>query len=113
MKNLLIHAYGSAPDLIRAALRSATNADHAFDHTAIIHVVAQGPLVAHLRASSDMAVQIAAALNNPQIRVHACGNSMVSADMDSGDLIPAVGVVPSAVAFLAQMQWEGSAYVAL
>jgi len=31
--------------------------------------------------------------------------------MDSGELLPLIGSVPSAVTYLAQQQWDGASYV--
>jgi hypothetical protein len=113
MRELLIHASGSAPETLTAALRSARNAAHAFaGETVSIRVVVQGPLVRHLTANSPGADDITAALG-PNLHVHACENSMHSANVTGGDLLPGVSTVPSAVAYLAQKQWDGAAYVTL
>ncbi len=113
MRELLIHASGSAPEILTAALRSARNAAHAFtDENVSIHVVVQGPLVRHLTADSPGAVDVTATLG-PNLQVHACENSMKSANVTGGDLLPGVNTVPSAVAYLAQRQWDGAAYVTL
>jgi intracellular sulfur oxidation DsrE/DsrF family protein len=110
MRELLIHASGSAPETLTAALRSAR---HAFaGETVSIHVVVQGPLVRHLTADSPGAENVSASLG-PNVQVQACRNSMSSANVTSGDLLPGVSTVPSAVAYLAQKQWDGAAYVAL
>jgi intracellular sulfur oxidation DsrE/DsrF family protein len=115
VRELLIHVSGSAPETLTAALRSAKNAAHAFTGEHVpIHVVVQGPLVRHLTANSPGADDVTATLGpNLHVHVHACQNSMNSANVTGTDLLPGVTTVPSAVAYLAEKKWDGAAYVTL
>jgi intracellular sulfur oxidation DsrE/DsrF family protein len=113
VRELLIHVSGSATETLTAALRSAKNAAHTLtDDDVFIHVVVQGPLVRHLTADATGADDVTATLG-PNLHVYACQNSMNSANVTGTDLLPGVTTVPSAVAYLAEKQWDGAAYVTL
>ncbi|MCX6500145.1 MAG: DsrE family protein [Arthrobacter sp.] len=47
------------------------------------------------------------------VSVLACGNSLRSAGLEEKDLSPGIGVVPAAIAHIAQRQWNGRAYARL
>ncbi|MHB1172343.1 MAG: DsrE family protein [Lacisediminihabitans sp.] len=112
--HLLIHAYGvSPPDTLASALRVAQNAAKDLGHDVVIHIVVQGPTVALLTASTSFLDELNDATSSPTIQIVACRNSMTSAGVAEGDLLPGVGSVPSAVGYLARKQWEGWAYVRL
>lgn len=113
MKHLLIHANGNTPELLAAALRSARNTSTTLGPDADIHVVAQGPLVRSLIAGSPLSADITETLQNANIHVHACENSMNGAGVNPTELLQNVRTVPSAVAYLAQRQWEGWAYISI
>lgn len=113
MRGLLIHSRGDEPALLAASLRSAANAGNAVDPGAVIHVVVQGPLVRFLVHGSPLANQVQETLRTPEYAILACENSMHSADVTATDLLAGVGTVPSAVAYLAEQQWSGWAYVAI
>ena len=113
MKHLLIHAHGNTAELLAAALRSARNTSAALGPDAEIHVVAQGPLVRLLIGGSPLSADVAETLENANIHVHACENSMNGAGVTTTELLQKVRTVPSAVAYLAERQWDGWAYVTI
>ena len=113
MKHLLIHAHGNTAELLAAALRSARNTSTALASTAEIHIVAQGPLVRLLTGGSPLSTDVAETLENANIHVHACENSMNGAGVTRTELLQKVCTVPSAVAYLAERQWEGWAYISI
>jgi len=113
MKHLLIHAHGNTPELLAAALRSARNTNVALGPDADIHVVAQGPLVRLLIGGSPLSADIAETLENANIHLQACENSMNGAGVTTTELLQRVSTVPSAVAYLAERQWDGWAYISI
>lgn len=110
-KHLLIHAYGETSEALSVALRTARNAAHEFGPEVGIHIIVQGPGVEHLTAESGFAREIRETVASDSIEVAACSNSLAAVGVDTSQLSDAVGSVPSAVAYLAQKQWEGWAYV--
>ena len=110
-RHLLIHAYGDTPDALSTALRVARNSTQDLGPEAGIHIVVQGPLVRQLSAGSPFAQEITETRAAGPIDIAACQNSMTSAGVEAADLAATVAVVPSAVAYLAERQWEGWAYV--
>lgn len=99
--------------MLSASLRSAVNASTALDPGSVIHVVAQGPLARFLAHESPLADEVDGLLGIPAVEILACENSMRSVGLAAADLLPGVGTVPSAVAYLAEQQWSGWAYVAV
>jgi intracellular sulfur oxidation DsrE/DsrF family protein len=110
-RQLLIHALGDTPAVVAAALRSARNAVAELGSGDSVHVVVQGPAVRELADGGTLADELEAALLEPRVVVLACQNSLRSADLTSSELRPGVQTVPSAVAYLAERQWQGAAYV--
>lgn len=110
---LLIHAFGDTPAIVSAALRSARNAAAELGSEVSIQVVVQGPAVRELAGDSILSEEIGDALLDQHVVILACQNSLHSAGVDSLDLRAGVQTVPSAVAYLAERQWAGSAYVRL
>lgn len=113
MRGLLIHSRGDKPGLLEASLRSAVNAGNAVGPGAVIHVVVQGPLVCFLTPGSSLRSEIEDLMRTPQFAILACENSMHGAGLTPADLLTGIGMVPSAVAYLAEQQWSGWAYVAI
>lgn len=108
---LLIHAAGHLDqDAVQAVLRSATNARTALPPGTAIEVIVQGAGVAMLTAGSPAAESLNQA-QGLEIGILACGNSMRSAGLHTENLISGIGVVPAAVAYLAERQWAGWAYI--
>lgn len=110
-KHLLIHAYGADPGILSTALRVARNSAKELGSDVGIHIVVQGPAVEQLTAGSGFAEEITELIASHSVEVAACNNSMVSVGVDKSELHNSVGSVPSAVAYIAQKQWEGWAYV--
>ncbi|MBW4031201.1 MAG: hypothetical protein HIU88_00880 [Acidobacteria bacterium] len=110
-KHLLIHAYGETSETLSVALRAARNAANEFGPEVGIHIVVQGPAVEHLTTQSGFAHEIRETVASDSIEVAACSNSLGAVGIDTSQLADAVGSVPSAVAYIAQKQWEGWAYV--
>lgn len=112
-RGLVVHVAGPAESAgLSAALRSAANAVAALAAGVPVEVVVQGPGVVLLAAGSTLGEAIGEALGQG-IRIHACGNSLRSAELTPGQLLPGVGSVPAAIAYLATRQWEGWAYIRL
>ncbi|GAA4661624.1 hypothetical protein [Arthrobacter cryoconiti] len=107
---LVLHAYGPDAQHLLGSFRSALNAVAALPHAAI-EIVVQGPVVAQL-CEEEFAESVSNALA-AGIAINACANSLRSAGVDAGALLPGVGQVPSAVAHLAQRQWDGWSYIRL
>jgi intracellular sulfur oxidation DsrE/DsrF family protein len=63
-----------------------------------------------LRKDSPVAERVAAALKSG-VRVVACQNSMRGFHLDTADLVPGVGQVPSGVVELIRREHAGYAYV--
>ncbi|TIH36156.1 DsrE family protein [Subtercola vilae] len=112
-RHLLIHVHGNNFDAVTAALRVARNSSTELGADVSIHIVAQGPLVRQLAKGSPIAPDLAETIHSGQIEVLACRNSMTSAELRPNDLQPGVTTTPSAVAFLAEQQFNGWAYVRL
>ncbi|WP_206477454.1 DsrE family protein [Microbacterium sp. KRD172] len=110
-KHLLIHAYGADPEVLSTAFRVARNSARELGSGVGIHIVVQGPAVEQLTAGSSYADEIAEVATSRAIEVTACSNSMATIGVDKSELHKSVGSVPSAVAYVAQKQWEGWAYV--
>lgn len=110
-KHLLIHAYGSTSESLSAALRASRNAAKEFGPEVGIHIIVQGPGVEQLTSESGFAQEIRETVASDSIEIAACSNSLGAVGMDKAQLAEPVGSVPSAVAYLAQKQWEGWAYV--
>lgn len=109
---LLIHAYGDEnSEALSTALRVARNSTERLGPHVAIQIVVQGPAVKLLTAGTIYEDDLATVKNHPAIRILACENSMASAAVERGQLLPAIGTVPSAVAHLAERQWDGAAYV--
>lgn len=64
-------------------------------------------MVAQLTIGPETATDLADTTQSGQIGVLACRNSMASAHVSPDDLQPGVTTVPSAVAFLAEQQFNG------
>jgi intracellular sulfur oxidation DsrE/DsrF family protein len=110
--HLIVHAYGSADsDALATALRVARHSAQGLGEGATIQIVVQGPAVKLLTVGTSYEDELVSALISGRIEVTACENSMRSASVDPAELLPMVGTVPSAVAYIAQRQWDGSAYV--
>jgi intracellular sulfur oxidation DsrE/DsrF family protein len=110
-KGLLLHGWGAGAEQVAGVFRSALNATTALPK-ATIEIVIQGPAVAALTGDGALAGPVAEVLERG-VAVLACQNSMRSAAVDSAELFPGVGTVPSAVAHLAVRQWENWAYIRL
>lgn len=109
-RGLLIHSAGPLEqDALAGILRSAANARAALGQGSGIEVVIQGPGVKLLAKSTSASDAIANAAQL-DVGILACGNSMRSAGMEDKDLAPGVGMVPAAIAHLAERQWGGWAY---
>ena len=78
--------------------------------SADIELVVYGPGIVMLKKDSPVAAKIAAALKSG-VRVAACQNSMRGFHLETSDLAPGVGTVPSGVVELIHRQHSGYAYV--
>lgn len=110
MRHVLIHANGEEAASLATALRVARQAAHELDPGTRFHVVVQGALVRRLTVGSEFASDLDATASD-SVSVEACRNSMDRAGVGEADLLPGVGTVPSAGAYLVQGQWEGWAYL--
>jgi uncharacterized protein len=112
VRGLLIHAYGTEnSEALSAALRAARASREGLGPEVKIQIIVQGPAVRLVTVGSSYAEEIASTSKASSIGVYACQNSMKSAVVNEADLLPQSGSVPSAVAYLAQKQWNGWAYV--
>ncbi len=75
-----------------------------------IELVVYGPGIAMLKKDSAVADHIAAVLGRG-VRIAACQNSMRGFRLETADLVPGVGVVPSGVVELIRREHAGYAYV--
>lgn len=73
-----------------------------------VDIVVQGPSVSQLIAGADRVD-----LTARGVTVYACGNSLRSAGLESANLQPNIEVVPAAVSYIAQRQFQGAAYIRL
>lgn len=110
VRHVLIHAHGEDAASLATALRVARQAALELEAGTRFHVVVQGPLVRHLVPGSDLAEEVDSTVSGT-VRVVACRNSMERAGVGERDLLPMVGTVPSAGAYLAARQWDGWAYL--
>lgn len=110
VRHVLIHANGEEASSLATALRVARQAAHELDPGTRFHIVVQGALVRRLTVGSEFASDLDTTVSDT-VRVAACRNSMDRAGVGEADLLPGVGTVPSAGAYLAQGQWEGWAYL--
>ncbi len=107
---LVVHGAGPMESgTLQGVLRSCRNAVEALGPEAPVEAVIQGPGVALLDAGAESGAVEAAIASG--VQVLACGNSLRSAGLSEGGLLPGVRVVPAAIAHLARRQWEGWAYV--
>ncbi|UIJ33747.1 DsrE family protein [Allobranchiibius sp. GilTou73] len=97
---------------LAAGLLSATNMRRELGQETVIEIVVQGAAVRHLCNDSDLSSTIKKTLLHG-CTVAACGNSLRAQNLDPQLLIDGINVVPSAVAYVAQRQWRGAAYVRL
>jgi hypothetical protein len=93
-------------------LRSAANARAALAHGTEIEILVQGPGVKMLAKGSPITDAIQQSLET-DVRLLACGNSMLSADLEPEDLAAGVDSVKAAIAHLATRQWSNWAYARL
>jgi intracellular sulfur oxidation DsrE/DsrF family protein len=111
-RRLIVHAYGAADsDALTTALRVARHSAQELENDVDIQIVVQGPAVKMLVVGSSYAEELASTTASAPIEVFACENSMKAAGVVRTELLTLVDTVPAAVAYIAQQQWEGSAYV--
>lgn len=110
VRHVLIHANGDQPSSLTTALRVARQAAIQLDPGTRFHVVVQGPLVRLLTRTSEVADDVTTTASNT-VAVTACRNSIERAGVEEAALLPIVGTVPSAGAYLAGRQWDGWAYL--
>ncbi|MBO1766710.1 DsrE family protein [Allobranchiibius sp. GilTou38] len=97
---------------LAAGLLSATNIRRELGQETVIEIAVQGAAVRQLCGDSDLNSAIKKALQDGCV-IAACGNSLRAQAIDPQLLIDGINVVPSAVAYVAQRQWRGAAYVRL
>jgi intracellular sulfur oxidation DsrE/DsrF family protein len=97
---------------LASVLRSSANARAALEPGAAIEVVVQVPGVCLLTADSPVGDAITHS-QHLNVEILGCANSLRSAGLDAEDFAAGVGIVPAAVAHLAERQWQGWAYVRL
>lgn len=111
-RKLLLHVLGPGLDSMEGPLRVAQNARTALGPDVVVEIVVQGALVRLLGRDATGSAEITDLLDKGDaFKVLACANSMASVQMTEKDLLGGVGIVPSAVAYLAQEQFDGAAYV--
>ena len=110
IRHVLIHANGDDTASLATALRVARQAALELEAGTRFHVVVQGPLVRRLSAGGGLVDDLNATMS-ATVSVSACHNSMDRAGVSDQELLPKIGTVPSAGAFLAARQWEGWAYL--
>jgi uncharacterized protein len=110
---LILHLAGPAvqpfPDLA-AVLRVVRNARAGLPGVRL-ELVVQGPGVAQLASEAREAEEASAPAVEDGVTITACRNSLRSEGIDAASLTAGVGVVPAAVAHLAQRQFNGAAYI--
>lgn len=79
----------------------------------MVHVVAQGPLVADLVTGSGFAGELSEALSGGGVVVVACANSLSAVGLSGADTVPGVVVADAAVEYLASKQALGWSYIKL
>jgi intracellular sulfur oxidation DsrE/DsrF family protein len=110
-RRLIVHAYGAAdPDTLTTALRVARHSAQGLGKDVEIQIVVQGSAVRLLTKDTTYGEELATTAASGPIKVIACENSMKSASVDPGEMLPLIGSVPSAVTYIAQQQWDGAAY---
>lgn len=75
-----------------------------------IEIVAYGPGIGMLKATSPTEPRITAALTDG-VRVVACENTMKNAKLSKNDMVPGIGYVPAGVVEIMNLQREGWSYV--
>ncbi|CAN5457552.1 hypothetical protein BH10ACT6_BH10ACT6_07550 [soil metagenome] len=111
-RRLIVHAYGAADsDALTTALRVARHSAEGLGKDVEIQIIVQGAAVNLLTKGTSYGGDLATTIASGSIEVIACENSMKSASVDPGELLPLIGSVPSAVTYIAQQQWDGAAYV--
>ena len=109
-RHVLIHANGEDAASLATALRVARQAALELEAGTRFHVVVQGALVRRLTVGGEAADDVNGTVSDT-VSVAACRNSMDRVGVSEGELLPAVGTVPSAGAYLAACQWDGWAYL--
>ena len=93
------------------ALNNARNVQHDLGKDNVdIEIVAYGPGIGMLKASSPTEPRITAALTDG-VRVVACENTMHNLKLTKADMVPGIGYVPAGVVEIMKLQKEGWAYV--
>jgi intracellular sulfur oxidation DsrE/DsrF family protein len=111
IRRLIVHAYGAADsDALTTALRVARHSAQGLGEEVEIRIVVQGAAVKLLTRGTSYGEELATTAASGPIEVLACENSMKSASVDPGEMLPLIGSVPSAVTYIAQQQWDGAAY---
>lgn len=106
---LILHVQGQQHDSLAGPVQIAMNA-RAQLADVHIEIVLQGPIVANATRSAMPDALLENASNN-DVRVTACANSLRGRGIAASDLARGVVTVPAAVAYLAECQWAGWAYV--
>lgn len=117
--HVAIHVDENDPAVMNMALNNAQNVESYYasqGDSVVIEIVAYGPgLNMYVEATSPVAARLAAmSLEMPNLSLSACGNTHVAMQQRTGTDVPLlgeVGVVPSGVVRLIELQEMGYAYV--
>jgi len=115
-RHLLLHAYGDPhSSAVVTAIRAAHNARAAFPEpeNVTIHIVVQGGAVQQLLPQPGDPDNFSAITADGTTEILACENSLHGSNLTPSDLADGVTTTPAAVAYLAQKQWDGWAYIRL
>ena len=115
-KHVVVHCDGpDAVSVIEIGLRAATNLVRSLGPDAAIDLVVIGPAVVYLVTGSGYDGRVAelSTEGGTAVQIIACRNSMQSAGVRSNELVAGVRTTACGVAYLAERQWEGWAYLRL
>ena len=113
---VVYHCGGREPvEVIETGLRVLSNAVLGLPAGTRICLLVQGPAVVYLVKGEKPAQRLVALLREAgsDVQILACQISLRTAGVRTEELTDEIGVVPSAVVHLAQLQWQGWAYVRL
>lgn len=117
--HLAFHVDQNDPQLMNMVLNNAANATSYFQSkgdSVEIEIVAYGPGLSMLidgRSPVQERISVMA-LENPNLKFDACGNTLAGLEKKVGHAVPIVGeaqVVPSGVARLVELQEDGYTYI--
>lgn len=110
VSTVVIDWSGGDAERTGALLRHIANLQEALGGRVAVELVGYAAGLALLRGDSASGRQVAA-LQAAGLRLKACHNAMVSQGVSREQLLPGADVVPSGIAYLAERQLAGAAYL--